>query len=154
MLSMFRMRSICIRQVGMPMNEFNFDLKKENESKHFYNILKSLLDYNESSDKDYYEIHIRQSGCTETYLECEKVPYNRSYGGRFEFLEWGDDVFTELIFPDHSSEMVLKGSEDDIFNEWLEEHPSWAKTSYGTWTNEVENEEFRKPLEAQEREDG
>ena len=34
-------------------------------------------------------------------------------------------------------------------DEFLKENPGWVKTHYGTWTNEIENEKFRKQLEGE-----
>ena len=43
-------------------------------------------------------------------------------------------------------------SEEDYqerLNEWLKENPGWVKTSYGTLTNEIENEHFKKMIEGE-----
>ena len=39
---------------------------------------------------------------------------------------------------------------EERFKKWMEENPGWVKTSYGTWTNEIENEQFRKYIEENE----
>ena len=43
---------------------------------------------------------------------------------------------------------------EEALRQWLEDNPGWIKTSYGTWTNENQNEEFTKLLMGDKNEVG
>lgn len=109
-----------------------------NNRKHANKFIKFLLDYNQDSDnEDYFEIHIYQED-TGIIIEFDKVPFSRDWGGRFEYVDEDQLVVTELIFPDNSTELVPKGSEDIRLDEWLKENPGWVKNEYGVWRKEGE----------------
>ena len=56
----------------------------------------------------------------------------------------------ERHFPDNHTELCYNEEDyQEKLAEWLKENPGWVKTSYGTWTNEIENESFRKLLEGE-----
>lgn len=110
-------------------------------------LLNALLDLTSGKeDASYNDIHIWSDGyCT----IIDWVDYNPEFGmGRFEFVPGDGYIMREFSFPDNHYEMF---SDEDEFNEalkeWLKDNPGWVKTSYGTWTNEIENEKFRQMLE-------
>lgn len=110
-------------------------------------LLNYLLDYNRKSKKAFYDIHLYSDG----YCTCI------DWVDRFYDMDWEDDKFVllksdeviqkEVRFPDDHYELMYPEDVDDRLREWHEKHPEWIKTPYGTWTNEKENEEFRKQLE-------
>ena len=54
---------------------------------------------------------------------------------------------TEYKFPDNHYEYLNDIDEyEERLNDWLEENPGWKLTSYGTWTNTIENEKFKEAL--------
>ena len=112
-------------------------------------LLNYLLDHNKKNKNQYYDIHITTDGYC-TIIEWTDVSYNQEYGpdGKFEFVPSNGQVMLEYSFPDNHYEMCY--SEEDYqerLDEFLKENPGWVKTSYGTWTNTIENEKYRKMLE-------
>lgn len=113
-------------------------------------LINYLLDHNKKNDKQYYDIHITTDGYC-SIVEWTDVSYDSKYGseGKFEFVDSDQIVMIERYFPDNHCELCY--DEEDYqkrLKEFLEEHPCWEKTSYGTWTNRIENECFKKMLEA------
>lgn len=112
-------------------------------------LLNYLLEHNKKNETQYYDIHITtDSYCT--IIEWINVDYNQEYGseGKFEFVPYNGQVMLEFTFPDNHIELCY--DEEDYqkrLDEFLKENPGWVKTSYGTWTNEIENEHYRKLLE-------
>ena len=114
-------------------------------------LLNYLLDHNKKSETQYYDIHITTDGYC-TIIEWKDVNYNQDYGpeGKFEYVPYNGQVMLEFTFPDNHIEMCY--DEEDYkerLDEFLKENPGWVKTHYGTWTNEIENEKFRKQLEGE-----
>lgn len=111
-------------------------------------LLKYLLDHNKKAKKQYYDIHITSDGYC-TIIEWTDVNYDIEYDeGHFKFVPSNGCVMLEFTFPDNHIEMCY--DEEDYkerLGEFLKENPGWVKTHYGTWTNEIENEKFRKQLE-------
>lgn len=112
-------------------------------------LLNYLLDHNKKNETQYYDIHITSDGYC-TIIEWTDISYNQEYGqeGKFEFVPADGYVMIEKTFPDNHTELCY--DEEDYkerLEEFLKENPGWVKTSYGTWTNEIENERIRKELE-------
>lgn len=117
-------------------------------------LLQTLFELNaDKEDASYNDIHIWSDGyCT----IIDWVDYNPEFGtGRFEFVPCDGYILREFQFPDNHYEMF---SDEDEFNEalkeWLKDNPGWVKTSYGTWTNEIENEKWRKSLRETHSDEG
>lgn len=116
-------------------------------------LLNYLLDHNKKNETQYYDIHITTDGYC-TIIEWTDVDYDQKYGpdGKFEFVPADGCVMIEGTFPDNHTEMCY--DEEDYkerLNDFLKENPGWVKTSYGTWTNKIENERYRQMFE-QEKE--
>ncbi len=114
-------------------------------------LLNYLLDHNKKNETQYYDIHITTDGYC-TIIEWTDVDYDQKYGseGKFEYVPYNGQVMLEYDFPDNHREMCY--DEEDYkerLDEFLKENPGWVKTQYGTWTNEIENEKFKKMLEEQ-----
>ena len=129
--------------------EYNYQafIPEEVEKGLHLKLLNCLLELNKESQKHYNDIHITTDGFC-TIIEWESVPYSHEYGGSFKYVSEDEVVMLERHFPDNHYEHFY--SEEDYqekLHEWLKENPGWVKTSYGTWTNELENEQFRKMLE-------
>ena len=111
-------------------------------------LLNYLLDHNKKAKEQYYDIHITTDGYC-TIIEWTDVDYDMEYDeGHFKFVPSNGQVMLEFTFPDNHTEMCY--DEEDYkerLDEFLKENPGWVKTHYGTWTNEIENEHFRKMLE-------
>lgn len=124
-----------------------FDLTTANGKKHFFQLLETLIDYNNDSEEKYYnDIHIYQEDMF-SVIEWNHIPYSHEYGGEFKYIAEDEVIMKEVYFPDNHYEFLFPEEVDERFKEWLEENPGWTKTSYGTWTNTIENEKFRKEFE-------
>ena len=112
-------------------------------------FLNTLLNYNKVSKTHYNDIHLTTDGYC-TIIEWETIPYNHEYGGSFKYVGEDEVIMLERRFPDNHTELCY--DEEDYkerLDEFLKENPGWVKTHYGTWTNEIENEKFRKQLEGE-----
>lgn len=100
-------------------------------------LLNYLLDYNKKCESGYYDIHITSdSYCT--IVEWVDVHYELQYEeGKFEFVDAGDEVYTEVILPDNSTVYVSKCEAESTLSDWLKEHPGWFKDSWGRWREET-----------------
>ena len=111
-------------------------------------LLNYLLEYNKKCESGYYDIHITSDGYC-TIVEWKDVNYKfEGEEGKFEFVPYNGQVMLEYSFPDNHYEQFYSEEEyQERLKEWLEENPGWVKTPYGTWTNTIENEKYRKQLE-------
>lgn len=135
------------------MNHISYDTTTPKGLKHFQEQLNVLISYNSDPEEKYYnDIHIYQEESL-IILEWDHVPYDGSWGGKFQFVEEDQFVMTEKIFPDNHTELCY--DEEDFkerLEEFLKDNPGWEKTPYGTWTNRIENEQFIKKLEEEKKE--
>jgi len=117
-------------------------------------LLNYLLDHNKKAKEQYYDIHITSDGYC-TIIEWTDVDYDQKFGpdGKFEFVPYNGQIMLEFTFPDNHTELCYNEEDyQERLEEFLKENPGWVKTSYGTWTNDIENEKFRKELEGEENE--
>lgn len=105
-------------------------------------LISFLLDLNRDLEDSYNDIHIWSDSCC-TIVDWCNVSYD-SGDGRFDYVGEGEVIMIEEQFPDGHYEMCY---DEEDFNERLEQflkdNPGWVKTSYGTWTNEIENKKFQ-----------
>ena len=73
-------------------------------------------------------------------MEWTQVPFDHTYGGQFRFVDEGDVVMTEMMFPDNSVEYIFPGDEDKAMKAWLEDNPGWTKDCYGRFVKTNDNE--------------
>lgn len=114
-------------------------------------LLNYLLEHNKKNENQYYDIHITTDGYC-TIIEWTDISYSQKYGpeGKFEFVPHNGRVMLEFAFPDNHTELCYDEEDyEERLGGFLKENPGWVKTSYGTWTNEIENERFRKTLEGE-----
>lgn len=132
------------------MREYNSQsfTPEEVEQGLLQDLLNYLLDYNKKCKSGYYDIHITSDGYC-TIVEWVDISYNfNGEEGKFEFVPANGQVMLEYSFPDNHYEQFYSEEEyQERLQEWLKENPGWVKTYYGTWTNEIENEEYRKMLD-------
>jgi len=98
----------------------------------------------EGSDSHYNDIRIHTEDNNAYVVEWVQLPWNREWGGKFSYVDENQVVMTEEVFPDNHIEYCL--DEEDYkerLEEFLKNNQGWVKTSYGTWTNEIENEKFK-----------
>lgn len=61
----------------------------------FTDLIRLLMDFNTRAEGRYMEIHITSdSYCTIVEWEC--VPYDHSYGGKFEYIGGDEQIFKEV----------------------------------------------------------
>lgn len=109
-------------------------------------LLNTLLELNKDLDRGYNDIHIWTDGFCTVIDWCFRY-YEDGGEGRFEFVDADESIVIEKCFPDNHYETFGSEAEyEERLAEWLEENPGWVKTSYGTWTNEIKNEKFRKEI--------
>ena len=107
-------------------------------------FLNMLLTISSKFEDSYYDIHITTDGYC-TIVEWVDCFYNQP-SDQFKLVKEDQIVMSELMYPDNSCEYVFPEDVDEKLREWHNDHPEWVKTSYGTWTNTVENEKFRQSL--------
>ena len=137
--------------------EYNYQAFTPDEVKKglHLDLLNYLLEHNKKNETQYYDIHITTDGYC-TIIEWIDVNYNQEYGpeGKFKFVPADSYVMVEKTFPDgHYDYFGSEEEFEEVLKDWLEENPGWVKTSYGTWTNEIENERIRKQLIGEESKD-
>lgn len=103
------------------------------------NLIYYLLSFNSESESDeYYEIHITSDGYC-TIVEFEKIPYDHSFGGTFEYVDSDHRVMKEYIFPDNSIQYLGSDEEfNEVLEDWLKDNPGWVKGPYGGWYHDSE----------------
>lgn len=95
--------------------------------------MKKLLKYlvEDYDSKEYYnEVHITNDGYC-TIIEWDSVPFDGSFGGKFEYVDEDHLVVKDVQFPDNHYEYLTDDYEEDAIKEWLEENPGWEKTGWG-----------------------
>ena len=126
------------------MNSMSFDSKED--KKFFDSLLHFLIDMNMNSTEYYNEIHIYQEERL-IIVEWEQVPFSGEWGGKFKFVEEDQTVMKSYELP--NGEWIMFETEDEYkeyLEDWLKDNPGWVKTSYGRWTNQIENEKLSKDL--------
>lgn len=53
----------------------------------------------------------------------------------------------EVHFPDNHYEYLLPEEVDEVFNEWLKEHPNYKQNKYGIWQDTNEIVDYTQPTE-------
>ena len=123
-------------------NSMTFSTENMEEGIH-KELIDYLVNYHLNEDDHFNDIHITTDGeCL--VVEWVQVPYDRTYGGSFQYCDEDSYVVTEVIFPDNSSELVEPERKEEVFNEWLTEHPTWKKNQWGFWFNEEELNDLKK----------
>ena len=106
------------------MNKECFDLTRPQEKKSFQKLLEWLLEHNHDEEaSNYNDIHIYTDKFGFVFLEWDKASREEEWGGKFQWLDDGDEICEEVCFPDRHCELVLKGTGDEVIKNWLEEHP-------------------------------
>ena len=111
-------------------------------------LLKYLLDHNKKNKEQYYDIHITSDGYC-SIVEWADVSYDSKYGecGKFRFVDSDQVIMTEKIFPDNHTELCHDEEDyQERLKEFLEKNPGWVIGPFGSWTNEIENEKFKKDI--------
>ena len=120
----------------MKYNQMVFNCNTERKLANKF--IATLLDHNTVCINNYNDINIYQEEDLIVVNWIQRY-YDDEFGicGKFKFVDTDQEVMTELILPDNSSEFVEPGKEDIALQEWLEENPGWYKDDNGRWREEV-----------------
>ena len=124
------------------MNRQGFDTSTPGGMEHLHRLLDTLLAYNQDTgNRDYNDIRVYPGDCHHMYVEWDRAPFDpcEGWGGSFQWVGVGDEVYTEATFPDGHTEMVQAGTEREAVDNWMESHPGWEVDRLGTWTNAIED---------------
>lgn len=132
--------------------DYNFQafIPDEVEKGLLQDLLNYLLEHNRKAEHQYYDIHITSDGYC-TIVEWVDVNYDmQEEEGHFAFVPHNGQVMLDFMFPDNHYELCYSEKDyQERLTEWLKENPGWVETPYGNWTNEIEEESFRKMLEGE-----
>jgi len=88
--------------------------------------------YGKSEHKN--DIHIYAEDCGAFILEWANIPWDKSYGGRFEYIAEGQCIMLEKELPDGTIALVFDEEEyKDQLTEFLKEHPEYKQNQFGRW---------------------
>lgn len=125
------------------MNTMEFTEEQVKQG-HLLRMVELLLDYNNSVNDVYNDIHIKPGDFeNRTILEWETTPYNdEGWGGKFKLVEANNFIATEVLFPDNTVEVVDANLVDEAWKAWEEDHPEWTKDEYGNWYDRTEETNY------------
>lgn len=128
------------------MGEYNsvYFSKEQVSAGELTEFLNILLKQSYGKSKHFNDIHIIPADCDSFIIEWISVPWDHSYGGKFAYLNDDEVIMKQLNFPDNTYQYVFTEDEEEIWQDWLKNHPEYHKTSYGTWTNDLENDRLNK----------
>lgn len=124
---------------------FSAEQIKDGELVEFINI---LIKQSYGKSTEYADIHIRPSDLGAVMLEWEDVPWNKEYGGHWQYIKDDDNevVMKCYYFPDDHTELLESDEEyEEALNNWLEEHKEegWYKNEFNHWVSKKEQEEWQ-----------
>ena len=104
-------------------------------------LINYLISYNNDENaQSRFDIHISSDGDDLCVEWCDT-----SFGEHFEYIDIDHSVLKELIFPDNHIEYVFDDEEENVYQNWLKQHPEYnreastAPASY--YSGEEEDEE-------------
>jgi len=113
------------------MNQMIFDCNKERKLANKF--LATLLNHNRDCLDNYNDIHIYQEEDL-IIIEWTQKGYDEPEdNGVFRFVDYNQEIMTEVYFPDNSSMYVQPSEEGNALDEWLKEHPTYEKDQFGVY---------------------
>lgn len=92
-----------------------------------------IMSLSAKSDTHMAELAVTTDGYCTT-VKWIWVPYDRSYGGKFEFVDDGEEVMREVELPDGSWSYIGKNDDQEAYiGDWLSRNPGWHRDSHGRW---------------------
>ena len=95
-------------------------------------LINYLLSYNQKSEDYYFDIHITTDRfCTIVEFAC--VSYEEINDNGFVFMDDDHFLLKRVVFPDGHYDFLDDDEAEEVFNNWLKEHPGWVKDEFGRW---------------------
>ena len=97
-------------------------------------FVSKLLDID--NEDTFFDIHVyMEEGLV--VLEYVQVPYDGSYGGKFEYVDSDSEIVTNKYLPDGTWIQVHSESEyEEELVKFLRSHPNYVMNDWGQWTLE------------------
>ena len=92
-----------------------------------------LLSFNQKSENSFFDIHITTDGlCTIVEFANITRGINDTLEG-FVYMDEDHYLLKRVEFPDGHYDYLDDNEAEDVFNDWLKEHPGWEKDKFGRW---------------------
>lgn len=127
------------------MNSQSFTPKEVEKGLHL-KLINTLLEINKDKENFYNQIMIDTDGYC-LIVNWTERSFNGEFNSRFEFLNDDEVVMKEVHFPDNHYEYLLPEEVDEVFNDWLKEHPTYKQNQYGFWYDEREQKAWKEQIE-------
>lgn len=128
------------------MNSQWFSRKEVEKGLHLQ-FIKNLSDISNAKENGYFEILISSDGESICVEWLERDYKGEDCEGRFAHLDYDEVIMKEVHFPDNHYEYLLPEEVDEVFNEWLKEHPNYKQNKYGIWQDTNEIVDYTQPTE-------
>ena len=96
-------------------------------------LINYLLSFNQKSENSFFDIHITTDGfCTIVEFANITRGINDTSEG-FVYMDEDHYLLKRVEFPDGHYDYLDDNEAEDVFNNWLKEHPGWVKDEFGRW---------------------
>ena len=96
-------------------------------------LINYLLSFNQKSENSFFDIHITTDGfCTIVEFANITRGINDTSEG-FVYMDEDHYLLKRVVFPDGHYDYLDDDEAEEVFNNWLQEHPGWAKDEFGRW---------------------
>ena len=110
------------------VNSIAFDFSNEEEKKYYYKILEDFIEFSRASNDTYIDIHTKHEDVNIVVLDFVQLPYDKSYGGQFTYVDEDHMVMKQVMLPDNSYEYAIdEEHEKAIIENWEKEHNEYSE---------------------------
>ena len=96
-------------------------------------LINYLLSFNQKSEDSFFDIHITSDGfCTIVEFANLTRGINDTSEG-FVYMDEDHYLLKRVNFPDGHYDYFDDNEAEDVFNNWLADHPGWEKDEFGRW---------------------
>ena len=96
-------------------------------------LINYLLSFNQKSENSFFDIHITTDGfCTIVEFANITRGINDTSEG-FVYMDEDHYLLRRVEFPDGHYDYFNDDAAEEVFNNWLREHPGWKKDEFGRW---------------------
>ena len=94
--------------------------KEQVEAGEFKQLLDFLMESSYGVSKYYNDIHIKPEDCGAFIIEWQNIPWDKSFGGHFEYIDEDDEeVIKKITYPDGSYDWILPEYEEEARQNWV-----------------------------------